>query len=188
MKPLLLNCDIDGVACDHATAVCRHVNESFGLKCHRSDVTSWNHDFGPVTFVDAVKQNYPDPLFIASMPVTEGFHQFLSVVRQFCDVRFASTRRSHCHEATREWVKEHFEGTSVLFCEDKGTLDGEFLIDDNHKDLLAFVANAGGQGLLLRQPWNDNDGIRSQIESRKECHLAPSLDVAAELLQRDLLA
>ena len=48
--------DIDGVACDHAKGICHAVNKDFGLNSKPDDVTTWDYNFGPITFVEAVEK------------------------------------------------------------------------------------------------------------------------------------
>ena len=43
--------DIDGVACEHAKAICEWVSREYNIAVTVDDVTSWDPDFGPITFV-----------------------------------------------------------------------------------------------------------------------------------------
>ena len=84
--------DIDGVACDHAKGMCERVNVEFGLTSRFDDVTSYDHDFGPITFVEAVRNYYPDAEFVKGLAVHEGFIDFLRSVESHVAVEFATNR------------------------------------------------------------------------------------------------
>ena len=74
MKNILI--DIDGVACDHAATVCRWVNDQFKIESHPQQVTTWNHNFGPITFEEVVNKCYSNQGFVQSMEVSDGFMDF----------------------------------------------------------------------------------------------------------------
>lgn len=147
--------DIDGVACAHAEAICEQVNKDFDLASSVEDVTTWDHDFGPITFVKAVEQYYPRSSFILSMQPLSGFSTFLDMTREHFDISFA-TARVHSQEATQQWLIEHFDGSFELsFVKEKVQLSPDILIDDCPGEIMKVVG-AGGLGFLLKRPWNDH--------------------------------
>ena len=171
--------DIDGVACAHAIAVCNRVNADYGVSSEMNDVTTWDHDFGPITFKQAVEKYYPDSAFIRSMPVSDGFADFLTTLSCEFDMFFA-TSRNYSQAATKMWVKEKFGSEyNVLFVsENKATLDFFALVDDYPGEILA-AAEANKFGILIRRPWNDNEDVRRQIsEVNQYAHIAGSFDEA----------
>lgn len=171
--PIIFAIDIDGVACAHADAICRYVGETRGVECAAGDVTSWDHDFGGITFTEAVEEAYPDPQFILGMKVTPGFQPFLAELCEVFEGVFVSTRKPYCHEPTRRWIKQMFGAHQVKFTCHKDKVHASYLLDDNPDDVLGF-ANAGKTGFLLRQPWNDHEENLKPIRAHPRCHFARS--------------
>jgi 5'(3')-deoxyribonucleotidase len=151
-KKRTLLIDIDGVACDHASAICERVSQEFGITCSREDVSSYDHDFGPITFCGAVDRYYPDERFILSMPVSSGFVEFLNSAALSFRVVFA-TARKHSHDATSQWVKTRLGDYAVTFGGRKADIKGDFLIDDYPPECIG-AARMGITSFLIDQPWN----------------------------------
>ena len=101
MKTLLI--DIDGVACEHAEAICDRVNIDFRLNSKVEDVTTWDHDFGPITFKQAVDKYYQETNFVLNMEITPGFQSFLNEIKDIVKVKFA-TRRKHSKDESEKWI------------------------------------------------------------------------------------
>lgn len=171
--------DIDGVACEHAKAICEYVSTRYAVGCSKEDVIDWDFDFGPITFVQAVKEAYPNAEFILGMEVSKKFKSFLSELRKRMGVVFATRRMEVCHEATREWVAKNCGEFEVVFVGHKGRVDAAFLIDDNLEDLLRFL-ESGGTGFLLKQPWNDKREICEKVNSLPRCFLVTSFQEVIE--------
>ncbi len=168
--------DIDGVACAHAKAICEWVNKEYKLSSKVTDVTTWDHDFGPITFVEAVKKYYRDKDFILNMEVTLGFREFLDCLTEMMTVKFASSRE-YSQEATAHWVKRKFGNYEVLFVDRKAKLKVDYIIDDCPEEVLG-AADKGIVSFLLRQPWNDNKTTREKLRSIKCAHFVSTfLDV-----------
>ena len=165
--------DIDGVACDHATAVCEYVNQKFKSAHTRDEVASWDHDFGPITFVQAVEEAYPIPEFIARMALTPGFQRFSAEIQRRMDVVFVSARKEYCWESTCTWIREHFGEAKVIFRGGKQDIEAGYLIDDHPKNVLDF-ASEGRNAFLFFQPWNRNDETRKLLCGHPRCHLVQS--------------
>lgn len=160
--------DIDGVACAHAKAICEWVNEEYGINSKPTDVTTWDHDFGPITFVEAVKRCYRNEGFILKMEVTPGFCEFLGRLTKMMIVKFASSRGCS-QNATTLWVRRKFGRYDVLFVDKKADLKVNYIIDDSIEEVLS----AGGRGIvsfLLRQPWNDNESTKRKLSSLPYAH------------------
>lgn len=171
--------DIDGVACEHAEAICGYVSTMYGVSYSKNDVIDWDFDFGCITFEEAVKRAYANAEFILGMGVSENFKSFLSELRKRMGVVFATRRMAVCHEATREWIARNCGEFEVLFVGHKGRVDAAFLIDDNLEDLLRFL-ESGGTGFLLKQPWNDKREICEKVKSLPCCFLVTSFQEVIE--------
>jgi len=151
------------------------------VDCRVEDVSSWDHDFGPITFTQAVAETYRDPDFVLSMGVIGGFAEFLSDVSRRFHVLFVSAREEYCHQATREWLRRHFGHQDVIFADDKAGISASYLIDDNPKDALAF-AGYGHTAFLLKRPWNDNENTMQQLSVQPDCHFVSSFQQVLQIL------
>ncbi len=174
--------DIDGVACAHAQSICSYVSREYGVDCRVEDVTSWDHDFGPITFTQAVAETYCDPDFVLSMGVTGGFNDFLLQISERCRVVFVSARTPSCHEPTKRWLRRNFGRQDVIFVTDKARISASYLLDDNPDDVLSF-AGPGKRAFLLKRPWNDNDDTVQRLSGRPDCHFVSSFDQVLQILR-----
>jgi len=181
LEPHVFAVDIDGVACAHAESICRYVSREYSVECCAEAVTSWDHDFGPITFTKAVAKTYRDPHFVLGMDVVGGFAEFLSEVSQRFHVLFVSAREEYCHHATREWLRRHFGQQDVIFVRDKARVSAFYLLDDNPDDALSFAAH-GKEAFLLKRPWNDNRDTLRRLSCSPDCHFVSSFDQVLAML------
>ena len=177
--------DIDGVACEHVKAVCKWVNERYKISSKVDDVTSWNHDFGPITFVQAVEMCYSCKDFILNMEVTPGFSEFLEGIRRMFITKFISTRK-YSHDATIDWIRRHFGEFDVHFVESKNDVDFDYLIDDSISEVvtLASVENSERRKcFLLKRPWNSSEFERAKIKELRQIHFIETFADVFSFLQ-----
>jgi 5'(3')-deoxyribonucleotidase len=175
--------DIDGVACAHAEAICAFVRKEHGVRHTAEDITTWDHDFGPITFVEAVDKAYRNREFILGMKVTKGFRSFLSIISSRMDVVIVTTRKPYCRKDTRDWLLENLGDVTIRFVESKHEINASYLLDDNTDEVLRFLKK-GRVAFLLRQPWNDNAATRKKLSRRRNCHFVDSfIDVLGILDQ-----
>ncbi len=177
--------DIDGVACEHAKAICKWVNEKYKINSKVEDVTSWDHNFGPITFVDAVEICYPDKNFILSMEVTHGFHEFLKQLSKVMTAKFVSARKKYCHNATRLWVKEKFGELDVCFVKSKTEVDFDYIVDDSPEEIIA-VAGEGKECFLFSQPWNNNKATKDKLKKFNQIHFVDSFTDIIHFLSNEM--
>lgn len=178
--------DIDGVACDHAKAVCKWVNKRYKISSEVNDVTSWNHNFGPITFVQAVEMCYPCKDFILNMEVTPGFSEFLENIRRMFVTRFITLRKKYSHDATLDWIRGHFREFDVHFVKSKNDVDFDYLIDDSISEVvtLASVENSESKKyFLLKRPWNSSKLERGKIRQFGQIHFIETFGDVFSFLQ-----
>ena len=166
--------DIDGVACDHATAICNSVNQRFGLMTSRADVMEYDHNFGPITFKEAVDAFYRNAGFVMNMGVTPGFNDFVNKLSNHYSIEFA-TARTNSRDVTRSWLKINVGEYPLHFVAEKRELRPTYVIDDYHLEVLK-AANEGSTCFLFKQPWNDNSEIKALIEGYANIHFAESFE------------
>jgi 5'(3')-deoxyribonucleotidase len=153
--------DIDGVACDHATAICAWVHHTYGVETKVENLKTWNHDFGPITFVEAVKTCYLDEDFILNMAVTDGFSSFFKHLENMMIIKFATARESS-QEATRVWIKEKFGDYDTVFVKRKIDIEFDYLVDDSPEEAMS-AAKKGKTCFVFNQPWNNNEDTRNRL-------------------------
>ena len=174
-KNLLI--DIDGIACDHAKSICERVNADFGLTANPNEIVTWDHKFGPITFVQAVAKYYPDCDFIKSMKVSKGFFEFYESVKGIVNITFA-TAREHSREATTNWIACNFPGETVVFTKNKALVKGQdILIDDYYGECIAS-AKTGVSCILFSRPWNNTPEIFKSISKYKNIAYCQSFEEA----------
>jgi len=153
MKIFLI--DIDGVACEHARSICNWVNEKYNINSKVTDIIEWDYNFGPITFVQAVKKCYSDKNFILNMKVTRGFKYFLTQTSKRMEIIFASSREDCARESTILWIKKKFGNYKVEFVKRKYYLEGDYLLDDCGEEVLHAAKRGKFQKcFLIRRPWN----------------------------------
>lgn len=176
--------DVDGVACEHAKAICEWVSREYSIFVTVQDVTSWDHDFGPVTFVEAVKMCYPNEEFILQMEVTPGFDGFLKKLSQMVVVKFASGRK-YGHEATKLWVKNNFGEFETIFVGRKAELSCDFIVDDYVEEIVD-AANVGKTCFLFSRPWNNNEITKNTIVHLSRVYFVRSFDEIIAVINKNV--
>ena len=173
--------DIDGVACDHAQAICSWVNDNHGVNSSVEEITSWDHDFGPITFTRAVEVCYEIDSFIRNMRVTPGFSEFLNQIKMTMDVKFA-TARNCSYEATKSWIRNNFgDGFETHFVNKKADVDCDYIIDD-HPDEIISSAAKGKVCFLFDQPWNSNSSVNRKLNKYNKIYRVESFADVFEFL------
>ena len=182
-KPIFV-VDIDGVACEHAKAICEWVSHEYNIAVTVDDVTSWDPNFGPITFVKAVNTCYPNEKFILKMEVTPGFDSFLKQLLQKAIVKFATARKKYAHEATRLWVNKNFGEFETFFVKSKAELSCDFIVDDYLGEVIE-AANTGKTSFLFSRPWNNNENTKNTIVKLSSCHFVSSFDEIIDILEKE---
>ncbi len=167
--------DIDGVACAHAKSICDWVNATYGTDFQDADVKSWDHNFGKVTFPEAVNICYPNKNFILNMEVTPGFHAFIGNMEKIMSIKFATSRDKYCHEATMEWVKTKLGNYEIAFVKAKADIPFDYLIDDYHRECIE-AASKGKAVFMISRPWNENPRIRQEVRQYPNIQTAFSFE------------
>ena len=93
--------------------------------------------------------------FFANLEVMPNAQRVLQRLQERYEVFIATAAMEvpTSFTAKFEWMKQHFpfiRPSHIVFCGDKGILRGDYLIDDNPRQLRAFT----GQGLLFSSPHN----------------------------------
>jgi len=146
--------DMDGVLVNFRKGICK----AFGRDDPSNNWTFWEH--WPVLFkeIDAVCTEQ----FWAGLDWTKEGKQILEMVEvTFDNIYFLTTPMPNPGSATGKelWIEKHipqYKNRTIITRAPKGLFAGpdRVLIDDNDQNIHSFV-EAGGQGILIPQPWNE---------------------------------
>jgi 5'(3')-deoxyribonucleotidase len=164
--------DIDGVACDHVQGICAMINQEYDQNFQVEDVTAWNYDFGPITFIEAVNKYFPDQNFLLNLKVYDGFNEFIDQLKTKMIVKFA-TSRTEPKELTRLWINRNFGEFKVHFVHDKTKIEFDFLLEDyplNAKE----AAEKGRTSFVIKRPWNNSDEIKKELDQYSQIYFVNS--------------
>ena len=164
--------DIDGVACDHVKGICEMVNRVYDQSFQAEDVTAWDYDFGPITFIEAVNKYFSNQNFLLNLEVYDGFNEFIEQLKKMMNVKFA-TSRSEPKEATRMWVNRNIGQFEVYFLQDKTKIEFDFLLEDYPLNAIA-AAEKGRTCFVIKRPWNTSDKIKKNLDQYNQIYFVNS--------------
>jgi hypothetical protein len=176
--------DVDGVACEHAKAICNWVSQEYNISVKTNEVTSWDHNFGPITFIEAVEKCYPNEEFLLKMEVTPGFNEFLADLMQIVTVKFATSRK-YGRKATQLWINKNFGAFETFFVKRKAELTCDYIADDYLGEVVE-ATNLGKKCFLFSRPWNDNDNTKNEIEHLNNVYYVRSFNEILSILNDTL--
>ena len=153
--------DIDGVVCKTSEAIYNQVKRDYGIEGDYKTQADYNHNFGKITFSEAVEKYFRDENFILSLKVFPGSKKFISFLKDRFFVFFFTTRR-HSFGATKEWIARKFGDTPVSFVQRKADKPFDFLIDDNPTEIMV-ASVMGRKGFLLERPYNKHFFVRYML-------------------------
>jgi 5'(3')-deoxyribonucleotidase len=159
-RPVVL-LDIDGVVANFIEANLRWLR-SIGIDRQHDDVTSW--DFGGLglepSILSALKRQWSEPGFCASIPPYEGARDGVEALRRSCAV-YAVTAPMWSgltwQGERMEWLVGHFgfRRDHIVSTAAKYLIAGDVLIDDKPSTVESWgFAHPMGCGVVWAQPYN----------------------------------
>ncbi|MCK4822200.1 hypothetical protein KA005_40935 [bacterium] len=148
--------DMDGVIVDFIVAVIKFHN----LKCTPNDIKGWG---GMYNYWDGTEEEFWQPLdesFWMNLPFTPEGPEIIDLLAPFKPTILSSPVRN-CAGGKQKWIQknlpEYYDHGRYILSPNKSILahPGSVLIDDAEHYIDEWVA-AGGQGILVPQPWNRN--------------------------------
>lgn len=163
--------DVDGVVGDLMGGFCLYIGERYGHTIDSSMITAYHIVDSPLLKeihekidlnrvldeflrIEDVYQLYVEPIDGAVDSIIEIANRteaaFLTATMPNAPEAFVSKSR---------WLKALVGNIPVISCpsKQKHWVKADFLVEDRYDTVLAFEA-VGGQGLLIKQPWNDFPG------------------------------
>ena len=148
--------DMDEVIADALGEHITRYNRDFHEKLTVADLHGrWIWDFVPPERLAMLERYMRSEDFFAGLEVMPHAQRVLERLQEQYEVYIATAAMEVPTSFTSkfEWLKQHFpfiRPSHIVFCGDKGILRGDYLIDDNPRQLRRFR----GEGILYSAPAN----------------------------------
>jgi 5'(3')-deoxyribonucleotidase len=133
-------------------------NRDFSERLTRADLQGqWLWDVVPPERQQALSEYMMSEDFFAVLRVMPHAQRVLERLQHHYEVYIATAAMEvpSSFNAKFHWLKQHFPfipASHIVFCGNKGILNGDYLIDDNPRQLRLFR----GEGVLFNSPANVN--------------------------------
>lgn len=184
---MLIGVDIDGVLGDQIADVLPRVRDDYGVTLGHEDITQFRLRIGSTDIAEVIRRAQSDPAYIATMPVVAGAPEMVDELKRQHRVVAVTARPASTLERTGEWLVNNglvFDDVIAAEEERKSLHGADVLIDDYVGNLVEFLEQGGGLGVLVDQPWNraDRGRLRRWIDSG-QCVVARNLAEVAGLVE-----
>jgi 5'(3')-deoxyribonucleotidase len=150
--------DMDEVIADALGEHLLRYNRDFAERITRADLHGqWLWDFVPPERQQALAEYMMSEDFFAVLRVMPNAQRVLQRLQQHYEIYIATAAMEvpSSFNAKFHWLKQHFPfipASHIVFCGNKSILNGDYLIDDNPRQLRLFH----GEGILFSSPANVN--------------------------------
>ncbi|HEV2577977.1 MAG TPA: 5'-3'-deoxyribonucleotidase [Acidobacteriaceae bacterium] len=150
--------DMDEVIADALGEHLMRYNRDFAERITRADLQGqWLWDFVPPERQQALADYMMSEDFFAVLRVMPHAQRVLERLQEHYEIYIATAAMEvpSSFNAKFHWLKQHFPfipPSHIVFCGNKSILRGDFLIDDNPRQLRLFH----GEGILFNSPANVN--------------------------------
>lgn len=148
--------DMDEVIADALGEHILRYNRDFNEKLTVAELHGrWLWDYVPPERLGSLERYMRSEDFFANLQVMPDAQRVLELLQERYEVYIATAAMEvpTSFTAKFQWLKMHFpfiRPSHIVFCGDKGILRGDFLIDDNPRQLRRFH----GEGILFSAPAN----------------------------------
>ena len=150
--------DMDEVIADALGEHLIRYNRDFSERITRADLQGqWLWDFVPPERQQALADYMVSEDFFAVLRVMPHAQRVLQRLQQHYEIYIATAAMEvpSSFKAKFHWLRQHFPfipPSHIVFCGNKSILRGDYLIDDNPRQLRLFE----GEGILFSSPANVN--------------------------------
>ena len=150
--------DMDEVIADALGEHLHRYNRDFRERITRADLEGrWLWDFVPAERQQALSEYLMSEDFFAVLRVMPHAQRVLERLQSRYEIYIATAAMEvpSSFNAKFEWLKKYFPfipASHIVFCGNKSILRGDYLIDDNPRQLRLFR----GEGILFSSPANAN--------------------------------
>ena len=165
MRPIIC-IDMDEVIADALGEHLLRYNRDFGVSITAEDLRGrWLWDLIPPEHLPTVEQYILADDFFAVLDVLPESQRVLARLQSRYDIFIATAAMEVPSSFTPKfnWLARHFPfipTSHIVFCGDKSILRGDYLIDDNPRQLERFARTREGdsprEGILFTSPANAN--------------------------------
>jgi len=149
--------DIDGVLAAHFEPYASAIQSKCGANLRATDLSTWDVRIGETDILSMITTKLSKQAYLRQVPLVEGAASGVDRLRDAGhEVLVATHRPATVHSTTRQWLAANDIVVDEYLTdvpENKGSIDGDVLIDDYHRNV-GDALDAGMEGLLFRQPWN----------------------------------
>ena len=156
MSRKIICVDMDEVIADALGEHLLRYNRDFSTNITTKDLHGrWIWDYVPEDRLETLEAYLSSEDFFAVLQVMPDSQRVLKALQQHYDVYVATAAMEvpTSFNAKFKWLERHFpfiQPSHIVFCGDKGILRGDYLIDDNPRQLSRFQ----GEGILYTSPAN----------------------------------
>lgn len=163
--------DVDGVLGDQVSPILLELNEKYGIKLSKEDITDWEYPIVDTKIDVEIEEALLDQSYVLEMPVVKGAKEGMFYLWKNHFVVIATSRPKETEAATLKWISSNFKFHEYCNTRGKGKkfLHADILIDDNIQYIKEF-SNNNGVGLLFSQPWNENRLCIRDLINRGKVH------------------
>lgn len=147
--------DIDSVLLDLVGSMLKIYNEKTGETVTREEIKGWRmEDYVNPKYAYIIEDLFWDKNVYLKAPIIYWAVEGVEYLRTKDDVCFVTAAKPTTMEVKYYWLaKNGFlkDDKEFIVCLDKSLIRAKWLIDDGMHNIRAFIGN----GVLFRQPWNE---------------------------------
>lgn len=180
-RGLRVGIDVDGVLGNQITGVLPRIEREYGIPLTYSDITEWHYSFGPSDITREILKAQKDRHYLLDMPVHPGARQMLAALYPNHPIDMTTARPAEIRDATESWLHRKRLYYDDLHTTEEAKKSGsgvDILVDDRAENLVEYLQNSNGHGILVRQPWNqDGEELLPWLEEGR----ASTVDTLSEI-------
>jgi uncharacterized HAD superfamily protein len=183
--PLVVGVDIDGVLGDQITGLIPLIARDYGVSLTFDMIDDYRFAWGPVDIGSEIGKAQSNPDYVEKMPLFPGAREMLAELRRHHRVVIVTARSIETRESTRTWLaRECLAHDELIFTDeaDKSAHGLDVLIDDYVGNVVDFLDRTSGVAILVRRPWNRNDGALAPFLSCRTRVVTQLAEIAPALL------
>jgi 5'(3')-deoxyribonucleotidase len=119
-----------------------------------------------------------EPNFFQTLDIQQNAYDVTKWLSQYFDLYIVTAYDYRVCEDKAKWVKNnlpHIDVKNIIFCNNKGLIKTDFLIDDKVDNLDDFK----GTGICYAKPWNEYLLTRNNPDIKHHSRLNSWLDIQA---------
>lgn len=181
--------DVDGVLADTVGHIKPQMPALCGAELTDDHLQNYDFEIGGSRFGKILVANQKRPGFIDGVGLNPDARPAVAKLAELFRIAIVTARPVESADWTRDWLTENHIHFDAFHCKGIGEkqntgLNCIALIDDHTENVLKFMQNTNGIGILFDQSWNRNnrDVLEPFIYSSR-CHVAKGWRAVVRHLQ-----